>query len=234
MKGQRSKMIDLLAVPMLRRYGYELINEGVYRATWSTAEVEHFIYLFNSPKVASCVGADFGIRNLIAEVFSCNVIHAYGGEIFKLFRCAEPTSCAMRFSFTRLERPHRSMSFTEPHDFVLNLPCFLELHLMPIVRHVTNLSDFFSILTNDFDGFPWAASNGAIRAAQIVAVAGQLGIDHMMVRGTLKSRMSLIAHGGSKSSLIRSNPATYIEMMLSDWGNELWRELTDLSPTEPS
>jgi hypothetical protein len=231
-KSPHLKIIDSLAVPILQGYGYQLINDGVYRAIWSTVEVEHFIYLHEPQRVTSYFGADFGIRNFMAEVFSCNVIHAYGGELLKLFRCAEPTSCAMRFSFARLKPPPRPMPFTESNDFILNLPGLLESHLMPIVRNVASLNGFFSILTSDVDSFSWAASNGAIRAAQIVAVAGQLGVNHMTVREILKSRMSLIAHGGSKSSLIRSNPDAYIEVILRDWDKELRRELIVPPPTE--
>jgi hypothetical protein len=104
-----AELIEASVNPVLLDVGYERVDEGVYRALWSTLDVEDFIYIFGDVrdfddiKRRDTLTGDFGIRNPVAESFSCNAIHAYGGEIFRLFKCAEPTSCAMRFSFARLE-----------------------------------------------------------------------------------------------------------------------------------
>jgi hypothetical protein len=69
----------------------------------STDEVEHFVSLGGDPKRGYVLVGDFGIRNALAEIFSCNAIRTYGGELFKSFKCAEPASCMMRFPFSQIE-----------------------------------------------------------------------------------------------------------------------------------
>jgi hypothetical protein len=201
MTTNASKFLETSARPILVDLGYEYLDEGVYKALWSTVEVEHFIYLFEEPKTKARFVGDFGIRNSVSEAFSCNAIHTYGGHLLQLFKCGEPTSCSMRFSFARLE----------PADWPIPFPCFsgkelgqhlhdfIAKHLIPTIGHVTTLQDFFSLLAADMTYCPWVASNGAIRAAQIVALAAQTGIDCDLVRGILETRKSFIAHGVSKT-----------------------------------
>jgi hypothetical protein len=104
-----SVMIETSLTPALLESGYERLSEGVYKAVWSTVEVGHFVYVFDNPRNLDepnrrhTLSGDFGMRNGVAERFSCRAIRAYCGEIFKLFNCAEPTSCTMRFTFARLE-----------------------------------------------------------------------------------------------------------------------------------
>jgi hypothetical protein len=208
--------VDKVAAPVLREAGYEHVDEGVYKAVWSTAEIEHFVYLKELTKSAGYVSADFGIRNVKAEVFGCNIIHAYGGEIFSSFNCAEPTFCAMRFGFARLD-PTGWPKSLYAEDFSRSLHDSINSHLIPAIKHVVSLRDLLGLLAANMDHCPWAQSNGAIRAAQVVALAGQLGLDHPIVHRLLEPRMSFIAHGGSKVSDIRSNPAGYVDKIWSDW-----------------
>jgi hypothetical protein len=217
--------IEAYVNPALRDAGYECVDKGVYRALWSTVEVEHFIYVFGNPrsfddpKRTDTVSGDFGIRNSVAEAFSCNAIHTYGGEIFNLFKCAEPTSCAMRFSFGRLEpsgwpilRPLLSGK-----ELGERFRAFVAEHLIPTIGRVTTLGDLLALLAAEMSHCPWSASNDAIRAAQIVALARQIGLGANHIRAMLEPRMSLIAHGGSKTSEVRANPTAYIDRLLDDW-----------------
>jgi hypothetical protein len=88
---------------------------------------------------------------------------------------------------------------------------------MPTVGKITTLETFLSLLIADMACCPWAGSNGAIRAAQIVALGGQIGLNAGDIRGMLESRKTLIAHGISKSSEMRAAPAAYIDRILDDW-----------------
>jgi hypothetical protein len=199
--------------------GYERLGEGVYKALWSTIEVEHFLYVSSDPKGRGIVSGDFGIRNDVAEAFSCNAIHAYGGEIFKLFKCAEPTTCAMRFSFGRLEPrgwPIRRAIFSGKEVGERFLTLVTE-HLIPTVGHVGTLADLLALLVADMSYCPWLGTNGAIRAAQVVALAGQIGLGAAHIHAMLESRMLLIAHGGSKMSEVRTNPTAYLDRLFEDW-----------------
>jgi hypothetical protein len=134
----------------------------------------------------------------------------------------------MRVSFARLEPsgwPVHLPDFSGGelgkhfHDFITE-------RLVPTIGHVTTVDKLLSLLTADTSYYPWLGSNGAIRAAQIVALAGQIGLDAAhIVRGAVESRKSLIAHGGSKTSEIRANPTAYIDKILDDWDGRSQRSV---------
>jgi hypothetical protein len=201
------------------------VYEEVYKASWSTEEVEHFIYVsdhrgdLTDPKHEGQVFASFGIRNAAAEEFSCNAIHAYGGEVLKLFKCGEATSCAMRFGFERMDPvgwPIRSRG--PPRDAIPEwFRVFITEHLAPTVGHVRTLPDLLGLLIADMSHFPWVSSNGAIRAAQIVALARQTGLGGDHVRAILEPRRQHIAQGGDKRSEVRANPTAYVDKLLDEW-----------------
>jgi hypothetical protein len=220
-----SVMIETSITPALVESGYERLSEGVYKAVWSTVEVEHFVYVFDSPRNLDepnrrhTLSGDFGMRNGVAERFSCRAIRAYGGEIFRLFNCAEPTSCAMRFSFARLEplgwpisRPGLSGK-----ELAERFRAFMTEQLVPTIGHVRTVGDLLALLAADMSHCPWIASNGAIRAAQIVALAGQIGLGAAHIRTMLDSRLPLIAAGVSKTSEMRANPTVYLDRLLDDF-----------------
>jgi len=94
---------------------------------------------------------------------------------------------------------------------------FMIDRLIPTVAQTTTLEKFLSLLASDMSCCPWLASNGAIRAAQIVALARQIGLDADHIHGLLESRKVLIAHGVSKTSEMRANPAAYIDRLIDDW-----------------
>jgi hypothetical protein len=214
-----SAAIDKVVGPFLAEAGYARLRAGVYRAGWSTKDVEHFVYVFVVQKVGRTLKCDFGIRNRIAERFSCDAIRTYGGEPFRQFKCAEPDSCAMCFSFSGLDRSDWHIHLRDGSDGHLGLRfrAFIDGHLAPTMGQVTTLQQLLSLLAADTEHCPWWASNGAIRAAQIVALAGQIGLGTDYVRGLLESRKSLIAHGVSKTSEMRANPTAYIDQILNDW-----------------
>jgi len=203
----------------------EAVHEEVYKAPWSTEEVEHFIYVsdhrgdLTEPKLRDLVWASFGMKNAAAEDFSCKAIHAYGGDVLKLFRCGEATSCAIRFAFDRVEPvgwPIRSHGLSA-NEIRERFRVFITQHLAPTVGHVRTLRDLLGLLIADMSHCPWAGSNGAIRAAQIVALARQMGLGGDHVRTMLELRMQHIAQGGDKRSEIRANPTAYLEKLLDEW-----------------
>jgi hypothetical protein len=205
--------------PLLVDAGYVCLDECVYKAISSGRQVEHFIYFFKDHKRPDMLWGDFGIRNELAEAFGCNVIRAYGGELFKFFKCGEPTSCTMRFSFARLELsgwplPLSSLSGNQLRNRVRD---FMTEHLAPTIGQVNTLEEFLSLLTTDTSYCPWLRSNGAIRAAQIVASAGQMGLDAASIRAMLEPRKQLIAQGVSRTSEMRADPTAYINRILNDW-----------------
>jgi hypothetical protein len=96
------------------------------------------------------------------------------------------------------------------HDFVSR-------EIVSTMGPVNNLDEFLELLVADKPYFPWPGSNGAIRAAQVVAVAGQIGLREEFVRTMLEPRLQLIAAGLPKTSEMRTNPKAYVERILEDW-----------------
>jgi hypothetical protein len=213
------KTIDSFAPPVLLDAGYADLGDGVYKAIRSSREVEHFIYIYRDLKREYMLSGKIGIRNEDAEVFSCNSIRSYGGELFQLFKCGEPTTCAMRFSFDQLDGsgwPLHLTNFTA-EQLSSFLEDFLARRVVPTIGHINNLDEFLEFLAADKPYFPWPGSNGAIRAAQVVAVAGQIGLKVEFVRAMLEPRKRLIAAGLSNTSEMKANPVAYIDRILEDW-----------------
>jgi len=96
---------------------------------------------------------------------------------------------------------------------------------------VNNLDEFLELLVADKSYYPWPGSNGAIRAAQVVAVAGQIGLKEDFVRTMLEPRLQLIAAGLSKTSEMRANPKAYVERILDDWKS--WSMSDERSELDP-
>lgn len=104
MAEKRQKPVYDVVNAVLRDIGYSRLDEGIYSATWATADVEHYVYVFKAPGKTTILTADFGVKNRIAESFACDSIHRYGGELLRTLKCDEPTGCMMRFSFARVDR----------------------------------------------------------------------------------------------------------------------------------
>jgi hypothetical protein len=223
MVGERmasaSRKVEGLLAPVFSRAGYKQVDASVYKALWSTDEVEHFIYLFENMKAGSnLLKPDFGIRNPGAEAFSVHSIRKYGGELFSIWKHNEATSCTMGFSFARLEPASWPASNLSGQRLIDTFERSVTERLLPFVRHITTFEKLLQLLVSDEPMFPWAGCNGAIRAAQIVALAGHLGIDPSEVSTWLECRLLNVANGLSKTSELRSDPKSYLARVQNDWG----------------
>jgi len=197
--------------------GYKRMKRFTYRALWSTSGVEHFLYLefYGTPK--HLLTAGFGFRNLSAELFSLRSIRSYGGELYRLIRHDERFDCAMNFSFGRLRSPVRRWSLNTP-DFsgsglAERLKSEIEDVLLPRIQSIRGLSEFHALLLSDVEPFPWVACNGAIRAAQVVAIGRQIGMKATKIRAALRPREQWIRVGLHTAC----DPEYYIEKVLDDW-----------------
>jgi hypothetical protein len=209
--------------PILTREGFVRVHDNAtectYCAPWSNSAISHFLYIFMGPRGQNVLQGSFGIRNEISEVFSCNCIRAHGGEVFATFKDRPPTSCTMRFSLTRLEPAHWPISLGDITDEQLAkvLRELIKERLVPALASITTLERLLSVLAADMPCCPWLGTNGAIRAAQIVALAGQIGLDGNQTRSLLEPRKQLISGGMSPSSESRNNPTIYIDQIFADW-----------------
>ena len=208
--------------PILRQAGYEQVDTLTYKAFRSTAEVEHFIFFEEGGKKKGLFSGHFGVRNTEAEAFSANAILRYSGEFhFQALRYDERKSCTMRFPFGRLVPP--LWSIYVPH---LSKPQIGEAvqsivteHVHPVVEGITNAEKLLSLLLGNKDPFLWGATNGAIRAAQIVVLGDKSGLDTSQIRLVLEPRLIFVANGFFKTSPFRKDPSAYIDKLLSDWAN---------------
>src|SRR5437879_5322045 len=146
--AKASPRLETAVTPELEGLGYKKIDASVYKAVWSTDDVEHFVYLSENKKITLVLSADFGMRNPEAEAFSVRSIRTYGGELFKVWEHTETTSCAMRFSFGRLQPenwPIQVRNFSSL-QIARQLSAFIADRLLPVVKHINTLEKLLALL----------------------------------------------------------------------------------------
>ena len=198
--------------------GYERLKRYVYRAKWSTSEVEHFVYfqLYGTPK--EYLAADFGLRNRQAEVFANKSIQAYGGDIYQLLRYDERSDCSMRFSLGQLAswgiRSSLKISAMATEALREKIRRDITELLFPIVRDVTSLDRLLGLLLADGEPYPWIRCNGAMRAAIVVHLAQQVGTPLSGIRARLEPYQRRIATNILKAP--DPDPDSYVERIIRD------------------
>jgi hypothetical protein len=128
----------------------------------------------------------------------------------------------MRFGFDRLvpAQPRWFLPILELSSSALSasIRAFANEHLLPAIRDVATVGRLLSLLVEDVEPFPWVVSNEAIRAAQIVALAGLSRRAPVEVYKILRCREKFIARGFTRESPMRDDPGSYIDHILADWG----------------
>jgi len=204
------------ATQSLSELGYEQLYDRIYKATWSTSDVEHFFYLAGGPRGLS---AAFGIRNLCVEVFAVREMIKYGGDIFgRALQFDERSSCTMRYDFSVFDpfwsRPIRSLFDPTLGPKIRQM---MTEHVLPVIKDVTTTDKLLRLLVADDMPCRWAFINGAIRAAQIVALADKCGMPVAQSAALFEARMRWIGNGFMKDSPTRGVPAEYIRRVVEDW-----------------
>jgi hypothetical protein len=205
---------------MMATIGYRRLRRFTYLRKWQSSEIEHLIYFAVVGPEKEYVTAHFGMRNSIAEAFSVNAIRTYGGEfMFNALRYDPRTSTTMRFSFGRLATDRAGWFVSAPalSESASQVGRFIRNRLLPLVLALTTAGELLSLLSQDREPCPWIASNGAIRAAQIVALAALSGLDMREIRQLLMPCQRQIDQGFMKDSNMKGDPAAYIDRLLSDW-----------------
>ena len=202
--------------------GYRQRKELIYQAEWSTLEVEHFIAFSRYAMAQSLLTGDFGMRNPCAEVFSVHCIRAYGGDLFKIFRPhGIDYDCTMSFSFGRLtskvQRWSLDILVLSGTALVNSVQTYVRDRLLPVVGGVTTLDKLLAVLMVDAEPYPWIASNGAIRAAQIVAIGRQIGYEADYICASLEPYKRHILSGLGKKSAEQDDVNIYLERVVADW-----------------
>src|SRR5712664_314791 len=220
--GLKRSSLQVLEKPSLTAamadVGYEYLKRHVYRAEWSTPEVEHFVYfqLYGTPK--EYLAADFGIRNKEAESFAIRSIKAYGGDIYRLLRHDDRRDCSMRFSLGQLAtwgiRSSLKISAVSGEALAEKIKHDIKQQLFPFIRDVTDLDRLLSLLLADEEPYPWIRCNGAMRAAMIAHLARRLGMQPAEIRDLLKPHNKRIAINLFSSP--DRDPSSYVEKIICD------------------
>jgi hypothetical protein len=213
--------LEVAVGPVLSQEGYDRVDALTYKARWGTAEVEHFIYFEEGGKTKGLFSGLFGIRNPDAEAFSVDAIRRYGSEFqFKvlMLRYDARTSCTMRFPFHQFTPPlwDLNISFQSDREIGDAVRHIVVEHVHPSVGNLITADGLLSVLVRDERPCSWAYTSGAIRAAQIVALATKSGLCSRRIRLLLEPRRVNIANGFPKASPMRANPAPFLEGLLAD------------------
>ena len=203
----------------MENIGYERVASLAFKARWSPKDVQHFVYFLEQRKERHILNGSFGMRNEEAEKFGVLSIRNYGGEIFKIWEHNETIDCSMRADLGRLSRRHWPLPLMDvaPHLSARQLRDYFTNWLIPEARQIATADQFMALLVDDRPLLPWVTCNGALRAAQIVALGCLSGANKAEIECLLKDRHVRIANGLSKTSHFRSSPSAFIRQLLNDW-----------------
>jgi hypothetical protein len=208
--------------------GYCRLRKYIYRASWSTVAVEHFLYFGKDSR--QYFTAEFGLRNPDAEEFGIEAIAKYGHPNHQLWLRERDaaTACSMTFEFERLDKFSRSswprvrLPEISGHDLAILVAGFVRKSLLPIIAGITGLESYLAFLLADREPHPWFASNMMIRAAQVVAVSSQLGYSKDETKELLKPHSESIE---KEMHHISNHTVTgfdmYVDKLLSDWRSRM-------------
>jgi hypothetical protein len=218
---------DKLMEAEMRRIEYSRIRKYVYRALWSSADVEHFIYFLIDTK--GYFWGSFGLRNQFAEKFGIDSYIKYGHPNRQLIRKDRDSriACTMGFEFGRIDSytwriwPMIHVEGKAGSELATSVVSFIRQYIFPIVRNILDLKTFLDFLLSDREPTIWMATSASARSAQIVAVANNLGISRDEILGFLRpfERMIAIDLVGMKvdpAQTFHGHLDRYVDQLLSD------------------
>jgi len=175
--------------PGLAELGYLRLKRLTYKASWSSTDVEHFLFffLFSGGYYFAC---HFGIRNLAAERFAIGCLKSFGGPLFQTMRFDPRFGCHMRFSLGGLAGwgPRWSLKPSDMSEAALadKVKCDVRDLVLPAIRSVLSPAALFSLLIEDAEPCRWLGVSGAIRAAMIVYLGRRMGMQTSELDVTLQ------------------------------------------------
>ena len=163
-------------------------SKFIYKASWSNADVEHFVFFSKDSR--GYFGGSFGLRNQFVEEFGINAITKYGHPNRQMMRqYRDPrTACSMSFEFGRIDKytrtawPRTRVQDISGSELAVFVAAFVSRHIFPIVRRIEDLGGLLDFLLSDEEPTPWLVTGPAIRAAQVVVLAKQLGLERNQIR----------------------------------------------------
>ena len=204
---------------VLAEVGYGRVRRYVYRANWSTSDVEHFVYFESWGQPRCFIGGDFGFKNPVADEFSRACLLKYVPFLaqFDAYKRLDKYDCLIRVDFSHLRQPFRRFALSIPEksdtEVASAIRHEIEGFLLPLVRPITDLSSLLTALLSDAGALKWSLAGGVlVRAAQIVSIARRLGWTDSAIIAALEPRRSELL---KDSDLIDSE--NYISNIIRDW-----------------
>jgi hypothetical protein len=182
----------------LAELGYRRLKKRTYKASWSSEDVEHFLFLslHSGRNYFSC---DFGIRNPPAELFALECVKLYAGPAFQSIPFDPRDRCAMRFSLGGLARWGTlwSLAISGMSEATLaeKVTWAVRDRLFPAVRSILAPADLFSLLVEDAEPCRWLHVSGALRAAIIVYLGRRMGMETRELESMLQPHLRDIVSG---------------------------------------
>jgi hypothetical protein len=200
--------------PILGRAGYRKVSRDTYLYGDGTCEVQHYLYLARSGERGRYLTAEFGLLQDAAHAFSRDMIFRYGGPLYRdVGDTISKAHCYMRFSLWRFcaMRGRRYWDTADPEagDQIYER---LNSTLVKFVTPIDSNTALLSVLLSDGEPCPWFAVNSAIRAAQVLHLAGATGRDMDEVAERLQSKALFI----SKSLPGAENADSYLETVAKE------------------
>jgi hypothetical protein len=182
----------------LAELGYLRLKKRTFKASWSSADVEHFLFfsLYSGGHYFIC---QFGMRNPPAERFALECLRLYAGPAFESVRFDPRYSCSMRFSLGRLARWgfRSSLTMSEISQPALADKVKSDVRdlLLPAVRSILAPADLFSLLIKDTEPCRWLGVSGALRSAMIVYLGRRMGMETRELESMLQPHLIDIVGG---------------------------------------
>ena len=209
---------EAILTARMNEIGYRRVDRHIYRADWSSEDVEHFIYfsLYGTPN--DYLAADFGLRNQRAQTFAQDEIRRYGGPVYQLMKMNKKAHCSMNFPLGSLASwgPRSSLRISSMSNQALVMKIIedIKTRLLPLIRNVTSIDHLSSFLCQNAESHAWLRSNGAIRAGMIIELMLRTGISVIELEIMLEPYHDRIA-----SNLLDAqdpDPSAYVKKVIDD------------------
>jgi hypothetical protein len=221
--GEASKRVrlDELLAGALAPLGYQRVAKLIYRANWSTRDVEHMLRFdtFGNPKIY--LAGDPGLRNAQAEAFANRCRKRYAKPIMSQFEFEDKLGkwwCPVHFALGGLcdwdVRHSLDMTEYSPGALAKKVADDVREKLLPLVTPIKTCADLLAFLDKDDKTRPPMIQMGEFyRAAQIAFLACKLARPRAKTEEILRGFTRYMA---SSLDEPRVTPETYIEHILDD------------------
>lgn len=209
-----SRVFDFSSIGVaLSESGYAEVGRGVYRASWSSTEVEHFLYLDFSRKRGH-ISARYGARNLEAEVFAVDAMRACGGPHYMALETKRGFECLLKWPVGTVASwgPLWGLSIFDKTSLELadKVRAALQNAVLPRLKPIGSLSSLATFLIDDDEHCRWQYVNGAIRAALIVHSGIRSGLSSEQLRQALHPFHRYI------SREVKLSPDHFVDWLVAD------------------